>query len=619
MQENEENAPLDPALSHKESSTDLAATQFVQLLNQLNGKPSNIVEEIAEALMTQLQQGRIAVPLAYFSHDPAWLNHALQQKVIGTAGDFTPIVYDHAYFYLYRYWDYQQRLVTELRQRVCANTVFFQENAHTKNTCPTLQADLLKDLQHYFPTNNNEIDWQKFAAASALLKRFLIISGGPGTGKTTTVTKILILLAQAFQAYYQKKPRIILAAPTGKAAMRMQESIRHAGLPEVLEWLDQDAATLHRVLGYIPHKINFKHHKQHQLMADIVIVDEASMIDLALFTKFIEAVPAEASLILLGDKDQLASVETGSVFSDLCANADNPYLPEDITKTFNLQASHLTTQTTNIHQHIILLQKSYRFQQDSGIGQLAKAVKKGDAESIQQLLQKQSPTIYHDIEWRTLFDLQKYFSDWIMQAWYDYFTQLKQPFEEIDKDRLFSAFSSFRILTALRIGRTGSEAINQRVDNHLQQKFLKSHQDWYHGRPIIITQNHYPSGLFNGDVGIVLKQKNHFGQIQLNAWFPTVKQTWRSFPISRLPAHETAWAMTIHKSQGSEFERVLMILPEQDSAVLNRSLIYTGLSRAKKKLTLISPIDVLLTGLYHQQWRSTGLTEQSFTHNHNTT
>ncbi|MGV6809963.1 MAG: exodeoxyribonuclease V subunit alpha [bacterium] len=612
---------------HKPStSVDLAATQFVQLMNRLNGKKSTAVTEIAETLMTQLQQGRIAVPVNFFKQDSAWLNQALQQKVIGYAHSFTPIIYDHGYFYLYRYWDYQQRLIIALNQRMQTPAPFFDYQ-----TTPSLAASqilndcLWHDLQNYFPninSDNTDIDWQKFAAASALLKRFLIISGGPGTGKTTTVTKILILFAKAFESFYQKKPRIILAAPTGKAAMRMQESIRHAGLPKVLDYLSQEAATLHRVLGYIPHQINFQHHQKNPLAADIVIVDEASMIDLALFTKFIEAVPSEASLILLGDKDQLASVETGSVFSDLCAKADNPYSPEYIKQTFDLQNSTPSNQTTNIHQHIVLLQKSYRFQASSGIGQLANAVKQGHIAHVQQLLQKQPKTDQHnrqhhfsDIEWYPLTILNTHFNDWIMQAWADYFAQLKQPFENIDKARLFNAFSAFRILTALRIGRTGSEAINQRVDYHLQQRFLKSQHPWYHGRPILITHNHYASGLFNGDIGIILKQKTETGQTQLNAWFPTVQQTWRSFPISRLPAHETAWAMTIHKSQGSEFDCVLMILPEQDSPVLNRSLIYTGLSRAKNKLTLISPIDVLMTGLSHQQWRSTGLTEQSFNHN----
>ncbi|HHC73963.1 MAG TPA: DUF2075 domain-containing protein, partial [Thiothrix sp.] len=445
------------AMINNEQSTnaDLAAAQFVQLMNRLNGKKSAIVTEIAETLMTQLQQGRIAVPLNFFQKDSVWLNQALQQKVIAYANDFAPIVYDQGYFYLYRYWDYQRRLIVALNQRMQTPAPFIDAlTAPSLATSQALKDQLWHDLQYYFPNTNTEhakhaeMDWQKFAAASALLKRFLIISGGPGTGKTTTVTKIIILFAKAFQSFYQKKPRIILAAPTGKAAMRMQESIRHAGLPEVLDYLNQDAATLHRVLGYIPHKINFQHHQKNPLAADIVIVDEASMIDLALFTKFIEAVPKTASLILLGDKDQLSSVETGSVFSDLCAKANNPYSSEYINQTFNLQNLTVSRQITNIHQHIVLLQKSYRFQINSGIGQLAKAVKQGDVAHVQQLLKQQSPNSqnnnFDDIEWYPLTILNTHFSDWIMHAWADYFTQLKQPFEKIDKAHLFRAFSSFR-------------------------------------------------------------------------------------------------------------------------------------------------------------------------------
>jgi exodeoxyribonuclease V alpha subunit len=564
----------------------LAASQFTAFMLKLDETNNPAVAEAATVLIEQVQQGRIAIPVKEIDDSPAWLEKLMQSRVVGLADEFTPMIVDSGHIYIHRYWDYQKRLLNEINTRTQFTSVL------------TDSQSLHQTLNELFPPDREETDWQKFAAASALLKPFLIISGGPGTGKTTTVTKILKLLVQKHYQNHDYEPRIILAAPTGKAAMRMQESIRDAA-DEALNTLLDDASTIHRVLGYIPNQINFRHNKQNPLSTDIVIIDEASMIDLALFTKLIEAIPEQAHLILLGDKDQLASVETGSVFNDLCANADNPFSENRIKQILNLDND---STSPSINEHIVVLQKSYRFTADSGIGHLAKAVNNKDAQTSLNLLTDES---YPDIQQVAVSALKTHFQQYHLHPWQGYFNAVKN---KADLDEIYQAFLQFRILTALRMGSTGSETINQHIEQHLQRQFFKGQSPWYEGRPIMITQNNYQTGLFNGDIGIMLEDQ----QGDLKTWFQTLDGNWQSYPISRLPAHETAWAMTIHKSQGSEFEHVLMILPDAETPVLNRELIYTGLTRAKSSLKLATSAETLVTGLKQQQMQSTAI--QSIIH-----
>lgn len=569
----------------------LAASQFTAFMLKLDETNNPAVAEAATVLIEQVQQGRIAIPIKEIDDSPAWLEKLMQSRTVGQADEFTPIIVDSGHIYIHRYWDYQKRLLNEINTRTQFTNVL--ENSQS----------LHQTLNKLFPSDSEETDWQKFAAASALLKPFLIISGGPGTGKTTTVTKILKLLVQKHYQSHDYDPRIILAAPTGKAAMRMQESIRDAA-DEALNALLDDASTIHRVLGYIPNQINFRHNKQNPLSADIVIIDEASMIDLALFTKLIEAIPEQAHLILLGDKDQLASVETGSVFNDLCANADNPFSENRIKQILNLD-SDSTSQSIN--EHIAVLQKSYRFSTNSGIGRLAKAVTNNEAQTTLDLLADED---YPDIQQIAISALKTNFQQHCLQPWQNYFDAIKN---KANLDEIYQAFQHFRILTALRVGQTGSETINQHIEQHLQRQFLKGQSPWYNGRPVMITQNNYQTGLFNGDIGIMLKDQ----QGELKTWFQTLDGNWQSFPISRLPAHETAWAMTIHKSQGSEFEHVLMVLPDVETPVLSRELIYTGLTRAKSSLKLATSNDALINGLKQKQIQSTAIPSIIHTPPHN--
>ncbi|HPQ97740.1 MAG TPA: exodeoxyribonuclease V subunit alpha, partial [Thiolinea sp.] len=391
----------------------------------------------------------------------------------------------------------------------------------------TAQAAIDSHLARWF--TDPDATLQRQAVALAARRHFSIISGGPGTGKTTSVVCLLALLLEVLQLAPE---RILLAAPTGKAAMRLQESIRRArtglALPgAILQRLPDRAGTLHRLLGYRPGSNRFRHGPQHPLAAQVVIVDEASMVDIALMTHLFEAVPAGARLILLGDRDQLASVETGSVFRDLCRYSD--------------QTAHA------LHAHVTLLQKSWRFHTDSGIGQLAQAVRAGDGQQLVQVLSRDD---WPDLGLQALAHLD---AGWLRNAWQSYLAALQE--NPPDPVRIFTAFNRFRILTPLRQGNGGSERLNQHISRLLRPASPRrppSGPAWFHGRPLLITRNDYRLQLFNGDLGICLQQPDG----SFRVWFEGSDDSspWRSMAPVRLPAHEDAWVMTIHKSQGSEFE-----------------------------------------------------------------
>ncbi|MCK5917313.1 MAG: exodeoxyribonuclease V subunit alpha [Cocleimonas sp.] len=555
--------------------------QLANLLEQLNNEKNKTLRKVTLAISKKTREGHIALAC-----DHALAEELLANKVVGMGEDYTPLTLDNNYIYLHRYWSYQQRLADQISARLSFTVDKEQDREWIKQR-----------LAHYFSQDNDgsDINWQQTAAALALISRFLIISGGPGTGKTTTITRILALLIEQHQRTNHQPLRFSLAAPTGKAAMRMSESIRESITregdklsDEIKQQLPQESSTIHRLLGYIPNSTEFRFNKNNHLATDIVIVDEASMIDLALMTKLFEATPPQASIILLGDKDQLASVETGSVFTDLCLLADNQYseilsnyLQEMIGHT--LDAEQIKTKLAPIDNHILCLLKSWRFDQTSGIGILASAVNQGKTKDAINALEDSS---VRDIQ---LILPVEFTTNQLLSPWQHYLQALKT---NTSIDDLFAAFNQFRILSALRKGMNGSTYLNLQLEKLFsQKKQLYTGKRWYHGRPIMITENSYRTGLFNGDIGITLIER---GQTQV--WFKT-NEGIKPFSPVRLPQHETAWVMTIHKSQGSEFKRVLIILPTEDTPVLTRQLIYTGITRAKKKLDIISSSTILELGI----------------------
>ena len=526
---------------------------------ELDSQQQATLSQLARHTSLTTRQGIVAAPL------PADLDLASlpdDLPVLGKPGDYKPLIMEQGHVWLNRYWQYEQRLADNIRARL-----------HRLALHPTQAASLEQSLQTWFTHPDTAL--QAHAVAQAAQHPFLIISGGPGTGKTTTVTRLLCLLIEQMNI---APGRIRLAAPTGKAAMRLQEAIQQAKRKldlsaELAADIPEQGSTLHRLLGYIPGRTSFVHNRHNPLPADVVIVDEASMIDIALMTQLFEAVPTQARLILLGDKDQLASVETGSIFRDLCADTQASVHPLDT--------------------HTVVLKKSWRFAQDSGIGQLAQAVLTQQTDAIRQLLQQPPP----DLIWQPQARLD---AQHLQSLWRDYLQSVRhwsaQQATDADLQALFAAFNHFRILTPMRQGPLGTETINQSL-NRLLAPALGHYRpaQWFAGRPIMVTENDYRQRLFNGDIGLTLP--DHTGQLKV--WFvDTQHGGFRALSPVRLPRHETTWAMTIHKSQGSEFDKVLMLLPEQaDARILVRELIYTGITRARKQLIIMGKENVLLAAM----------------------
>ena len=503
---------------------------------------------------------------------PEWLEKLHDSSVVGRPGDYSPLILDdRSRLYLYRYWDYENKLANDLRSRV---------NSEIEG----IDLPLLKDgLSRLFsPTLNEQTDWQKLAAFLATLKRFCVISGGPGTGKSTLIARIIALIMEQNKG---NQIRIALATPTGKAAMRLQEAIQMGKktLPaevHVKEAIPREASTIHRLLGTIPGSPYFRHSRENPLPVDMVIVDEASMVDLALMSKLVLAIPQHARLILLGDKDQLASVEAGAVLGDICDTGRTHGFSKDLSKRFQeingdtFEVSLINDNGPGIQDCVFELKHSYRFGTDSGIRAVSLAVNKGDGNLALRILKGGE---YDDIRWKDLpkpGTLQRVLRETVLYCFKPY---LKTG----DPREAFSLFGRFRILCALRKGPLGVYSLNLLVEQVLREESLiNPEKRWYQGRPVMITKNDYQLGLFNGDIGIILLDPvtDH----DLRAFFLSPEGDFRSFLPIRLPEHETVYAMTVHKSQGSEFDEALLLLPDQHTPVLTRELIYTGITRAKK-------------------------------------
>lgn len=468
-------------------------------------------------------------------------------------------------------------------------------------------------LDTFFPSLDDQIDWQKVACAVALQSAFCIITGGPGTGKTTTVTKLLAVL----QSLYQSAPLIIkLVAPTGKAAARLTESISGAKnkivdiSDELKALIPEQAQTIHRLLGVIPQSNKFRHHKDNLLHLDLLIVDEASMVDLALMVKLVEALPKHSRLILLGDKDQLTSVDTGNVLSDLCQDlvlgvwpnySQERLLMLDLPEQTNLNNQGRFALTDSL----AFLQKSHRFNENSGIGQLAKAVNENNQNLLAKIEHQNTQGHFDDI---TFFEPQKRQAmiNRAADAYSEYLTLIEN---NASVAQVHHAFSQYQLLAAVRKGPYGVNELNDRIEQTLAKRQLihitTAQSRHYVGLPIMINQNDYQLELYNGDIGILMLDDNQI----LKAMFISDDGQVRAFFPARLPAHEKVYVMTIHKSQGSEFAHTALVLPPlQDAgAGINRQLVYTGITRAKHKLDMIVQRPMLLDAMKKTVSRSSGL------------
>lgn len=478
-----------------------------------------------------------------------------------------PLVFEHGLVYLRRYREYERRLAEGLRRigGIAPDSTDAVED--TEGQGAQVPAHLAELFFRLFPEDVSGEDLQAQAAAAALHHNLLLVTGGPGTGKTTTITRMLVLLvAQALQAG-AAPPRIALAAPTGRAAERMAESVRNAvsalteaGIdPALCAHLPTAGTTLHRLLGTIPDSPRFRHHADNPLPVDIVVVDEASMIDLPLMAKLVEAVPDGARLVLLGDPDQLPSVEAGDVLAGI------------------LRAAEASRDSGNFPARHVHLTRGWRQSAELDLAPLAAAVREGDSDTALALLRSGELSGVHFHEGNA--DPLRTHSDHLLAYW----TALA---EASDPAEALAKANRLRILTAVREGPQGARSLNARIEDLLAGTrrgagSASSAGRYFHGRLLLITENSYRHRLFNGDIGICLRDDG--GTVM--AWFAgDDPQSPRPFHPAALPAYDSAFAMTVHKAQGSEFDEVWLILPERFNRVLSRELVYTGITRARERL-----------------------------------
>lgn len=511
-----------------------------------------------------------------------WRQSLIKFPVVGMPGDFKPLILDDAgRLYLYRYWEYEKKLADCLLERIKK----------------PVNNDHVPEILTKFPSTVSP-DWQKIAVYMALTHQFCAISGAPGTGKTTTIAKILAALLEQ-----SPNTKIILAAPTGKAAARLKEAIHNQKdlFDKHLNRIPQETYTLHRLLGTIPYPPFFRYNETNKLIADTVIIDEASMADLPMISRLIQALPSTARLILIGDMDQLASVNPGAVFADICTAGDISAFSESFCNgCLKATGEHIVPTSTHVSAMsdcLIKLQTNYRFSATSGIHTISQAINSGKTDVIGELL---STNRFDDISWKDLPEpnaLKEQLQNIVVNGFTPYL--IESQIEDI-----FDRFRNFRILCANKAGPYGVVTLNRIVEKILSDKNLIFPQrTYYRGKPVIITQNDYHLNLFNGDMGIVLTDSDG----DLKVFFMNVDGRIRKIHPARLPAHETAFAMTVHKSQGSEFDQILLILSDRYSPIFTRELIYTGITRARKQAIICGKKDIFYKAVSEKIQRSSGL------------
>jgi exodeoxyribonuclease V alpha subunit len=507
------------------------------------------------------------------------LDGCLDTGVIGTPGSAMPLILHGERLYFARFFRDEESLARAFLRLAAAPP---------REIPPSLMPDI-------FRQPGGETDWQDVACFAALRSRLCVISGGPGTGKTTTVSRILALAARMHAG---ANFRIRLAAPTGKAASRMTEALAEAFPggslpPELGASLSEDAQTVHRLLGWSAG--GFRHHQGNPLPLDMLVVDEASMLDLELAARLMDALPEHASLVLLGDRNQLASVEAGAVLANLCredvVNAFSPDFVADAAKAGTLGLP-VTGSPSPLTDHVVELKKSWRFSAGSGIAALSALIRDGQAQEAGKLLEEGRSDLKM-LPCTGQADLAALLKPLLREA----FRGLD---ETIDPASAFNIFGTLRLLSPVRKGPRGTEALN-----HLAREALRgtTGNDWYPGRPVMILENDYNLGLFNGDMGIALPTNG-----TLRVFFPAA-QGFTSFAPARLPRFDTCYAMTVHKSQGSEFGHTVLILPEEACQVLGRELLYTALTRAKRRFSLLGTAGQVKDAIKSPARRDSGLGE----------
>lgn len=581
-----------------------AAVNFFDLKGKKASQERDFLGEIAEKIEHKqpLEWQSVLQNHIAFSQDPSQI---------------APMLFQNGLLYFYRYWKAENRVANYLQQGVRSSPI---------------SADIEQDraiLDQLFPHKNPQIDWQKIAVATALTKNFCLISGGPGTGKTYTVARLLAALQ--LKRLKQELPllKIALAAPTGKAASRLKESISSSiqglDLPQSLkDQMVTEASTIHRLLGIRPLQDLPKYHQKNPLHIDLLVVDEASMIDLTLMEKLMNALKPTTKLVLLGDKDQLASVEVGSMMGDLGSFLAQGYSPVHCDYLQAVTGEAVEAKQANvlpICDSLCHLTESRRFGEHSGIGKLARAVNAQQGVGSWQILNEsltdlaliaypEQAQFADERKWQQhcvamvvdkAVELYRTYLDLVKK-------RVKSP-EKVDVKAIFEAFQQVRLLSALRVGELGVERLNQTIAEALKkERLIHFHQtrENYFGKPILITENSPQLDIFSGDIGIILPDE----QGESRVYFNQGEATFRSISLNRLPEYEVAYVMTVHKSQGSEFDHTLLILPLKSNPILTKELIYTAITRAKTQFTLFGNEAIWKQSVRTEIERQSGLREQ---------
>ncbi|PIE72316.1 MAG: exodeoxyribonuclease V subunit alpha [Deltaproteobacteria bacterium] len=575
---------------------DLQAGKFLGRLCK-SPQHASLISLAGACVSRAASEGHICLPLdmlqeqlSILSGGEKYTKSRLQEAllltgVVTSPGNAAPLILDSQdNLYMYRYYCYERVIARQLLERCQHSESFDVQAIHS----------ILESLFSGYGGMATP-DLQLSAAALSLISPLLVVSGGPGTGKTYTAARILA----AHIALAERPLRIQLAAPTGKAAARLKESMLSAlsGLDEtVSRHFPDDVRTIHRLLGFRPGSGQFTHNRDNLLHLDLVLVDEASMIDIPLMAALLEALPPSCRLVLFGDRHQLASVEAGNLFGDICGAATGGW-STDRCRQMKLLTGYMFSPNVNaspMDDSLIELQKSFRFREESGISKVARAIQSGKEETLTACLASRHEDFFHyggccpeeDQDWLKRFVEKEYRP--VLAA-----GSAKEALQHFEKSR---------ILCAVHHGNLGVHALNSQVERILAIQNRSGGQH-YQGQPVIILKNDYDQELFNGDTGILWPDAS--GRLQ--GWFPAADGSLRRLSPHLLPLHQTAYALTVHKSQGSEFSQVLLALPERDSPVLSRELLYTGITRCKRELTIFAPTQLLLQTMKRRIKRYSGL------------
>ena len=568
-----------------------------QLLGRKTGE-GHVCLNLAKLAGTEIPLDLQGGGLKSFPELSVWESFLEKSGVVGRPGDFFPMILDReGRLYLQRYWQYEQVVASFVEER--GQLVIEPDNPQA----------LRAHLARLFPAEAgvvSEVDWQKVAVVAAATRAFCVITGGPGTGKTTTVAKILALLLGRKNS---GNLRIAMAAPTGKAAARLQEAIQAAKNridmgERAAALIPAQATTLHRLLGGRHGSPFFRHDAANPLPYDIIVVDEASMVDLPLMAKLMQAVPKVGRLILLGDRNQLASVEPGSVLGDLCPPSS--FFSREFSRRLELYAGvtipepYMGAEEASLADSVVDLRKNFRFLEESGIHQACRAISSGDAAQALAVLTDDD---YPDVRWRDIPSV-----DQLGGAIEEFAGRgVFGPGAEARPAAVFGALEGRRMLCALRQGPYGATAVNRMARRIMGERTVGgSVAGLYAGLPIMIVRNDYDLGLFNGDVGLVVSESGSVSGTTV--LFPDASgEGYRRVSPSLLPSWEPVYAMTVHKSQGMEFDHVVVMLADRSSPVLTKELLYTALSRARQSVEVWGRCEVFEEAVGRQITRESGL------------